>query len=67
MQGGMHACAGVDRRRGCGAVNYLPGAIVADAVEPHNGGLVPALWPHHVRPAVLPADAARTGGAHRAN
>lgn len=32
---------------------YIPAAIVADAMEPHNGGLVPPLGPHHVRPPVL--------------
>ena len=31
----------------------IPGAIVAEAMEPHNGGLVPPFGPHHVRPAVL--------------
>jgi hypothetical protein len=39
----------------------VPCTIVAEAMEPHNGGLVPALGPHHVRPAVLqPAPAAPT-------
>lgn len=36
-----------------------PVSVVAYAVEPHNGGLVPPLGPHHIGPSVLSPDTAR--------
>ena len=41
-----------------------PVSVVAYAVEPHNGGQVPPLGPHHIGPAVLSTDTAGAGGAH---
>jgi hypothetical protein len=35
-----------------------PVSVVAYAVEPHNGGQVPPLGPHHIGPAVLSTDTA---------